>query len=186
MDAAELKEILVRVRFCLGNRGAGSMIDELVKGGMTGAESLISIKTKYKITGATQLCWSDDEWLDCFELCKLEYLSFGYIRPELRLMLSTFRIATACHVMNTDERVANMLGRPTVNTTGTTGTTDTTGTTEPNTDVKRKAEKGTAKPRANNIEPDFDTATGPSVSGVKQSNSAEIGRASNLVEPEFD
>ena len=190
MDAADLKEILVRVRFCLGNRGAGSMIDELVKGGMTGAEALISVKTKYKITGMTQICFSDDEWLDCFELCKLEYISFGYIRPELRLMLSTFRIATACHVMNTDENLKKQFDSLNMPNAGTgAGANAGTGAgANAAIDVKRKAKTGTKlKPRANNIEPDFDTtATGPSVSGVKQSNSAEIGRASNLVEPEFD
>jgi len=164
MDIAELKEILVRVRFCLGNRGAGNMIDEFVKMGMSGAEALISLKTKYKITGMTEMCFSDEEFLDCYELCKLEYLSFGYIRPELRLMLSTFRIATACHVLNTDERFAN------INT------------------LNKTDAKGPAKleKRADNIGGCPIGPVGPSVAGVKKSNSATLGRSSNLVEPDFD
>jgi hypothetical protein len=107
-DSKQLKDLLTRVKFCLSNRGAGSFLDEMLRGGLTAAEALISTKTKYKITGMTEICFSDDEWCDCYELVKLEYLSFGYVRPELRLLLSTFRIASACHVLNTDDRFKHM------------------------------------------------------------------------------
>ena len=111
-EIKQLKELLVRIRFCLSNRGASSLIDDFIKAGLSGAEALISTKTKYKITGMTEICFNDEEWLDCYELCKLEYLSFGYIRPELRLLLATLRIGSTCHVINTNERFKNVVNQP--------------------------------------------------------------------------
>jgi hypothetical protein len=162
----ELKELLVRIRFCLSNRGAGSLIDEMIRAAMSGTEALVSAKTRYKITGMSEMAFSDEEWLDCYELCKLEYLSFGYIRPELRLMLSTFRIASACHVLNTDARFAN------INTLN-----------KPKQEFRAEEAKLEA-PAVSKLDERKDNIV--STAGVKKSNSQTLGRASNLIEPEFD
>lgn len=160
-SAEELKELLVRIRFSVSNRGTDSFIDEMIKAGMSGAEALISAKTKYKVTGMTNMCFTDDEWLDCYELCRLEYMSFSYIRPELRLMLSTFRIGATVHAINTHPSLAHIQAKP---------------------EFKPETQR---EERPDNI-----TEAHPpqvvSTKGIKESNSTTLGRASNLIEPEFD
>ncbi len=117
-SVAELEELVARVRFCSNNKTNDASQDALIKTVMKGTESLTTLASRGRvdISGTTERCFADEDWLDMLEQIKIEYLSFAQMSLPVRFGMSTVGIAMSVMkekaVARVKERDADLLAAP--------------------------------------------------------------------------
>jgi hypothetical protein len=101
LTIANLQLELEKQEVALGSRSNGSMIDVVLKNGLTLAENAISSKTKFNITGTTHQLYEDDHYLDLLERVKMKYtMPFVRLDPVMELAMSIAQTAMVVHAQN--------------------------------------------------------------------------------------
>lgn len=101
MSVPDLKLELEKQEVSLGSRSNGSLIDVVLKNGLTIAENAISTRTKFDIKGTTQQLYEDDVYLDLLERVKMKYtIPFVKLDPVLELAMTIGQTAMIVHAQN--------------------------------------------------------------------------------------
>lgn len=101
LSLPDLQLELEKQEVSLGSRSNGSLIDVVLKNGLTIAENAISSKTKFNISGTTQQLYEDDHYLDLLERIKMKYtMPFIKLDPVMELGLCIAQTAMLVHGQN--------------------------------------------------------------------------------------
>lgn len=100
---AQLNELLGRIRYTVQQKSAMGTNDLLMKSFFKGTENMIvnSSKNKIKVTGATELLWSDEVFLDDLATFQLEYLTFLNMDYRVRMATTIAKAGYLTHMGNT-------------------------------------------------------------------------------------
>lgn len=91
MTISELEELVTRVRTVCNNKTNTVGQDKMIRFAMKTSETLVTgmSRGKLDVTGTTDMCFEDEEWLDMLEQIKIEYLSFPTMSLPVRFTFAT-------------------------------------------------------------------------------------------------
>lgn len=101
-SAKQLDDIITQIRVLCQNKSAFNGLDNILFNVTNAAESLAPYATAGKIDprGMTEMLKQDTDFLEAWELVKLERFNFVNISPEARMAFSMLKCGYACHLIN--------------------------------------------------------------------------------------
>lgn len=109
-DMKGLDKIISQIRVMCSSKQNTSALDSMLFGGTQMVENIVSSRSKYDLHGWTMMLKQDQNFLEAWELIKIERLSFARMTPEVQFAYSL--AVNALAVVNINKAMAVKNGLP--------------------------------------------------------------------------